>query len=175
MISKTVRWFCKNYSQIENYQEAVSSPERWQCHHRNEIDMNLSVAELKEKGLYYNRPPEELIFLNLTDHKRLHGLHMRKETRRKISESKIGKSRSEETKRKVSVTRIEKQIAAGKNNPRYRCICPLLLYKEYVLNNKSAEEVGRIFNIGKRTVFRKLKEFGINIRPKGYKHENKEE
>ncbi len=75
---------------IENYHQAVESPILWECHHRLELDVDgnfqNSREDLKKKGLYYHRPPEELIFLTMSDHRKIH----------------CGKGRSEETKRKLS-------------------------------------------------------------------------
>lgn len=87
---KTAKKFCKNFEKIENYQEAVNSSKTWHCHHRNEIDMGLSKQELIDNELYYNRPPEELIFLTSLDHHRLHrnGMKFSEETKKKLSKAK---------------------------------------------------------------------------------------
>lgn len=78
MISKTVINVCENgkIHLIENYDMAVSDEnEMWECHHRLEIQddgTELSSRELKERGLYWKRPPNELIFLRRKDHRKLH-------------------------------------------------------------------------------------------------------
>lgn len=61
-------------TKIENYAEAAADPdETWVCHHRRElVPDRKTIAELKEMGLYWNRPPEELIFLRNADHAKLH-------------------------------------------------------------------------------------------------------
>lgn len=93
---------------IENYEEAVNSEERWECHHRLELDddgnfLN-SRDDLKRKGLYYNRPPEELIFLTKTYHRKIHnGKGQSPETKAKLSQpgaknGMFGKRWSEEDK-----------------------------------------------------------------------------
>lgn len=65
--------FCKDdMSLIENYEEAINSEEKYDCHHRLETELNMSVKELKEKDLYYNRPASELIFLTHSEHAKLH-------------------------------------------------------------------------------------------------------
>ena len=78
MISKTVINVCETgkIHLIENYDMAVSDEnEMWECHHRLEVQddgTELSSRELKERGLYWKRPPEELIFLRRKDHRKLH-------------------------------------------------------------------------------------------------------
>ena len=57
--------------------------------------------------MYYNRPPEELIFLTREEHATIHykDKDFSKEHKRKLSESQKGKKLSEETKRKMSEVR----------------------------------------------------------------------
>lgn len=72
----TVYRYCSgNISEIENYEMALNSLEKYDCHHRLETDGEklISVKELKEKNLYFNRPPKELIFLTHKEHVALHG------------------------------------------------------------------------------------------------------
>lgn len=113
MISKTIQRLCsEDISLIENYDKAISDEtQTWHCHHKFEIDMNLSFKQLIEKNLYWKRPASELIFLTPHKHKSLHhkGKHYSEETKYKISEAKKGKpapwasnQKSEETKRKMS-------------------------------------------------------------------------
>jgi hypothetical protein len=46
MISEHVYSFCKDdISLIENYEKAANDPEIWDCHHRKETDLGLSVNE----------------------------------------------------------------------------------------------------------------------------------
>ena len=65
-----------------------------------------------EIGEYFDRPPEELIFLTSAEHGKidskckrhneaLKGKSRSEETKRKISETMRGKNRSEEHKRKI--------------------------------------------------------------------------
>ena len=61
---------CTTPEKIENYEAAMSDTTNiWVCHHRLESDYTKS--ELIKLGLYYNRPPEELIFLTDIEHKKL--------------------------------------------------------------------------------------------------------
>ena len=113
MISKNIKIYCHgDISLIENYEQAINDKtQTWNCHHRKETDENLSANELINQGLYYHRPPEELIFLTKTEHNKIHtsngknpmcGKHLSKETKKKISEFNKGKHHSEETKQKIS-------------------------------------------------------------------------
>lgn len=108
------KYCCEDSSLIENFDIAVNSPDKWDCHHRKEIENGriVSVKELKEQGLYYNRPAEELIFLSKAEHRRLHNLNRSDEERKKISESckgKVtwnkGKKMSDEFCKKISESR----------------------------------------------------------------------
>lgn len=76
-----VRLYCKgDIFRIENYEKAVADTETmWDCHHRDEIRKLpsgmialRSVDDLIEAGLYYQVPPEYLIFLPHSDHLSLH-------------------------------------------------------------------------------------------------------
>ncbi len=67
---------CKQAELIENYEKAKADNfNGWDCHHRLETHFSdgterpknaqLSANELIALDMYYNRPPEELIFLTL--------------------------------------------------------------------------------------------------------------
>lgn len=78
--------FCKDFTKIENYEKAVADETNlWVIHHRLEThrwskkqqkwirrDEDVPTSVLKSLGLYYKRPPEELIFMTKTDHCSLH-------------------------------------------------------------------------------------------------------
>lgn len=106
MISKQVKWICRDYTEIENYNEAISDTTQiWTCHHKKEIEDCKNVKQLKEEGLYYNRPSEELVFLRRSEHIKLHRLNDSEETRKKRIDNHVGmkgKQHSEETKLKMS-------------------------------------------------------------------------
>lgn len=78
MISKSnaEKYCAEDISLIENYKDAINDKfYKWHCHHRLEIQKDgqtYSVKQLKEKGLYYNRPASELIFLSPDEHFQLH-------------------------------------------------------------------------------------------------------
>lgn len=109
------RFCCEDISNIENYDKAIADiTQVWECHHRLETHRRngtrrkfiLSARLLKERGVYYNRPASELIFLTCSEH---NALPKPEETRRKLSEARKGKTscmkgkhHSEETKAKIS-------------------------------------------------------------------------
>lgn len=82
------KFCCEDISKIEGYNEAVNSEKRYCCHHKK--GLNISREELIQKGLYYNRPASELIFLSISEHIILHNLNKRDETRKKLSNSLKG-------------------------------------------------------------------------------------
>jgi len=145
------RRFCKQLELIENYEEAVNSPERWVCHHRLETHtsdgerrlVDLTQEELEALGMYWHRPPEELIFLTYRDHNSLHrkgkrlsdttkariGARCRERCKdpeylRKMSECHTGIKHSEETKQRISeIVKGKKWFNNGKVCVR-RLECP---------------------------------------------------
>ena len=112
--------YCKDYENIENYEKAAANNFKgWNCHHRLETHnsdgerrlVDLLAEELIALDMYYNRPADELIFLTIEEHTRIHkkGWHNSEETRKKMSEAHkgekntmYGKKFSEEHKKKLS-------------------------------------------------------------------------
>ena len=116
---RKVKRICKDYTKIENYEEAVKdTTQTWHCHHiLGEI---LSRQQLKDHDFYYDVPPCMLKFVTGTEHKRLHmkgennplfGKHLSEETKKKMSEAKKGRTFTEEHRRKMSEAR------KGENHP----------------------------------------------------------
>ena len=98
---------CKEYWKVENYELAKADNFKgWIMHHKLEIstDYRNTVHDLKIMNLYFNRPPEELIFLTLSEHITLHktGIKLSEEQRVKCANGMKGKKLSDETKRKIS-------------------------------------------------------------------------
>lgn len=124
MIGKHARVYCcEDLSFVENYDKAIKdNTQIWDCHHKLEVREDgtlMSPNELKEKGLYWHRPACELIFLTKEEHNRLHGNNMREETKKKLSESRLGdkngmygRKHSEDTKKKISESKINKKHSA---------------------------------------------------------------
>ena len=110
---------CEDFSNIEGYKEALENPNvEYHCHHRLEIqeDKILSVKELIDLGLYYNRPASELIILTKQEHLDLHNkayksIRLSEEVRKKISEANKGKTYSEEAKMKMSKAHKGKHVS----------------------------------------------------------------
>lgn len=170
---KYAKQFCKEFENIENYQEAISSPEKYDCHHRLE-ETGLSKKDLIDKNMYYNRPASELIFLTHGAHTSLHhkgkegywyGKHHSIETKKKMSDVHkgengywYGKNHSTETKKKIS------DSVKGENNPRYKHICPALLQILYIEQGKSANKISQELGISRPTIIKHLRELNIPIR-----------
>lgn len=81
MVSTRAKYFCKNLEDVENYEQAMADKTRvWHCHHRLETHtsdgerrpIDLTPEELKALEVYYNRPANELIFLTIAEHSKLH-------------------------------------------------------------------------------------------------------
>ena len=63
--------YCLEFKKIENYEKALADNfKNWHCHHKLEKDY--SREELIKMGLYFNRNPDELIFLTNREHQALH-------------------------------------------------------------------------------------------------------
>lgn len=73
--------YCKELEKVENYEQAKADNFiGWDRHHRLETHnsdgekrlVDLTIEELKALDMYYNRPPEELIWLRNSEHTKLH-------------------------------------------------------------------------------------------------------
>lgn len=75
---------------IENYEKALNDKtQMWHCHHRLELTLDDEFAhtpkELQKMGMYYNRPYYELIFLTISQHRKLHGGGLKESSREALS------------------------------------------------------------------------------------------
>ena len=110
-MSHSFERYCKDYENIENYEAAKKDNFiGWECHHRLETHtsdgerraVDITQAELKALNMYYNRPPEELIFLTESEHNAFKkGKQFSEEHKNRLSEAHKGKRLSEETKKKI--------------------------------------------------------------------------
>ena len=116
-----VQNYCKDYTNIENYEKAKKDNFKgWQCHHRLETHnsdgerrlVNISTAELKALDMYWHRPASELIFLPTSEHRLLHNKGENSPNYGKPSWNK-GKHPSEETRKKM------REAKKGEKNPNY--------------------------------------------------------
>ena len=128
---------------IENYKQAEADGFKgWCLHHRREIQPDgtrVSRQELKDNGLYYDRPASELIFMRKREHHSLHnvdegncwfGKSMPKEVKNKISKTRLQRIANGEIKvdtsclhtpevrAKISIAN-KKRLADKKNHPMY--------------------------------------------------------
>ena len=127
------RYYCKDIDNVENFEKASADNFKgWHCHHRLQTwtsdgerrEVDISAAELKALGMYYNRPASELIFLTESEHHSLHskgnkymmGKHHSAESNYKNSEAHKGKHHSEETKNKLSEASKGNKYFLGKKH-----------------------------------------------------------
>ena len=123
--------YCKEPEKIENYEKAKADNfKNWEVHHRLETHtsdgerrlVDITKKELQALGMYYHRPADELIFMTIYEHSRLHmkGKQKSEEAKKKMGEAHkgeknpfYGKKHSEETKRKM------REAKKGEKNPFY--------------------------------------------------------
>ena len=74
MISDNAPQICRRDRlwDIENYDAAIVSPSHWHLHHKIGAYCNRRMEQLIEEGLYYDRPPNELVFLKAGEHMAIH-------------------------------------------------------------------------------------------------------
>lgn len=118
---KSLEKYCIDYTKIENYDTAIKSPLRYDLHHRREISENKSKSDLIEENLYYNRPAEELIFIEAREHRILHkaGKHCSGETKKKMSDAKKGIFAGEKNPMFGKHPSAESRQKMSENNCRY--------------------------------------------------------
>lgn len=119
MTIRHVKRYCSDFTKIENYEDAISSNERYDCHHRLEImpwsGKQVSVEYLKEQELYYNQPAEALVFLTCKEHTSLHmkGQSKSEQQKQKMSSAQKGKPKTEEHKKHLAIA-----FSSGKTQSR---------------------------------------------------------
>ena len=164
-----VKKYCKEYWKIENYQEAMADEtQSWDCHHRFEIDYNMSVLDLQALGFYFNRPFYELIFLTHGEHSSLHNKDkiVSNETKQKLSDvnkgrfvgennPNYGNHLSEEVKQRIRECNI------GNQNHKKFYISKEELYDLYIVQGLHILQIAKMYGCGQWTICNKLKEFNI--------------
>ena len=113
------KYCCESISLVENYWKARKDDfKSWVCHHRNEIiklpngEYKITTRkELIARNEYYNRPSNELIFMTISEHLRLHNKLTKKtkEHLRNISKALTGRKLSAEHIKKISETQKGKE------------------------------------------------------------------
>ena len=146
MISKYYcnQYCCEDISMIEGYEVAISSPKRYDLHHKLELIatggvVNATKQDLKDWGLYYNRPADELIFLP-------HGVHTILHSPRKgTGHGKKPKVYADpkETARKRSLALKGKTGVKGAKSVLAHCILVLENGKKYGSKREAARELGK--------------------------------
>lgn len=130
MISnRSVKKYCKeDPSLIENYDKAIADTTQiWECHHRLEIQDGefIPLNTLIYKGLYYNRPASELIFLTTSEHLSIHNKNKKASliTKEKMSKLKkgsnnpfYGKKHTKEALEKIKQARSEQIFTEDSRN-----------------------------------------------------------
>ena len=98
-----VEKYCKEYNQIENYEEAINdNTQMWVCHHI--LGETLTTDQLIAHEFYYDVPPCMLKFVTRAEHCRIHnkGKAKSEEHRRKIAKANTGKACNIQTRRHLS-------------------------------------------------------------------------
>ena len=139
---------------IENYDKAIAdTTQTWVCHHRRELEPDRkTIEDLKALGLYWNRPPEELIFLTNSDHWKL---HMQGENNSMFGKSSWEKCTEEE---KADRKRRYSKSMKGKNvGKKFWTDGKVRVFKTECPEGFRPLEMFVIFNGSKRKIWNELK------------------
>ena len=144
------RGYCLEVEKIEGFEKAkLDNFKGWHCHHRLETHNSdgqerpvfITSKELKALGMYYNRPPEELIFMTSSDHLKLHnsgnhnhftGKHLTDEHKRKAVATRMKNGSynvSDSTRKKLSES--HKGKICNDNRIRCQCIETGIIYESF--------------------------------------------
>ena len=113
-VRQAEKYCCEDISLIENYNQAVTSDEKWEVHHK--LGLYFKKQWLIDNGFYYDQRAEMLVFMKRDEHNILHNTGNRhrlgkpntEETKRKMSETHKGKHHTDETKRKMSAAQLNR-------------------------------------------------------------------
>lgn len=104
---ESTKRYCKDFTKIKNYEAAKNDEkELWIAHHI--MEEVFTTKELMRAGWYYNRSPEELVFIRISEHNGNTKLHI---SYRRQNENKKGKKLSEEHKRKIAESHEGKKLS----------------------------------------------------------------
>lgn len=118
---------CPNFTDVENHDKALADNyEGWVLHHK--LGVGVLREELMELNLYYNRPPQELIFVTEKEHRLIHNKCMKhKESwHKKLSASKKGVKKSEQHKERIRQAALRRWARKGekeKQSERIKASC----------------------------------------------------
>ena len=125
MISRNLTKVCKDFTKVENYDEAVKSDKMYVLHHCAEF--RYTSEELKAMGKYYDRPPHELIFIPASLHSSCVELHIGhvKPKRKQLSERAVAEINFDEWQNEMLhefVGRLKLQLKDEKLESQYEKI-----------------------------------------------------
>lgn len=159
-----VKRYCKEYWKIENFEEAVNDPNQtWHCHHRHEIEYNLSKIELQVMGFYFNRPFCELIFLTPEEHMRLHMKGINHEGKNNPNYGKEGYWKGKEGywKGKVGPNKGRHHTERTKQKMTKIHISEEELYDLFVVQGLSTYKIAKKYGCSQVCIWNKLKKYNI--------------
>ena len=151
MISKYVCKYCKDDpSLIENYKLAINdNKQMWHCHHRLEIELNVSAQYLIDNNLFFNRPASELIFLTRSQHLSIHNVGERNINYKKTGEKNpmYGKNAEDYMSHEAVIQKRKKQSKAvlKEKNGRYHT---KQMYKDGIYETVKYEDIQKRLNDG---------------------------
>lgn len=108
----TRRKVCQQFELVENYDKALAANfNKWILHHR--LGEQVDTKILKELGLYYDRPPQELKWVTLSEHIGIHNKQLsrrqhRDSWRQALSRALKGKRRSAEVRKNISLGALKR-------------------------------------------------------------------
>ena len=149
-IKRVKLYCCENISLIENYDKAINDKTQiWVCHHKLEIELNLTQRELIEIRRYFDVPASELIFMTRSDHTKLHTQGEKNPMYRKNGKDNpmYGKNHEDYMSIEAIKEKRRKQStnATGAKNGRYHT---KQMYKDGIFETVKYEDIDTYLNNG---------------------------